>query len=160
MLGIKIPGVATRSCGAEAMVEREMYEQEGNPRKLCRGASLRGQGTPADPARLRSVRARNPENFLSGSQTQSQQWTRPIIGQRVVRGAGRVTPRRSTGIYLSSSPRRNSYRSIAATTPTAPSSRGSVRCTRPRQRTRTARAHISRFRAGFADSRSGRPANR
>jgi hypothetical protein len=28
-------------------------------KKLGRGASLRGQGTPADPARLRSVRARN-----------------------------------------------------------------------------------------------------
>ncbi len=28
-------------------------------KKLSRGASLRGQGTPADPARLRSERARN-----------------------------------------------------------------------------------------------------
>src|SRR5207302_11396341 len=34
------------------------------PKNWSRGASLRGQGTPADPARLRSVRARNPEETL------------------------------------------------------------------------------------------------
>src|SRR6266566_3192099 len=34
-------------------------------KKLSRGASLRGQGTPADPARLRSVRARNPGNLFA-----------------------------------------------------------------------------------------------
>ncbi len=32
-------------------------------KKLSRGASLRGQGTPADPARLRSERARNSSEF-------------------------------------------------------------------------------------------------
>src|SRR5439155_12012189 len=34
---------------------------------------------------------------------------------------------------------------MAATTPTAPSSRGSVRCTRPRQRTRTGPARVISF---------------
>src|ERR1700716_1193078 len=34
---------------------------------------------------------------------------------------------------------------MAATTPTAPSSRGSVRCTRPRQRTRTGPAKVISF---------------
>src|SRR2546429_668483 len=48
-------------------------ERRAGQKKLSRGASLRGQGTPADPARLRSVRARNPENFLSRSQMQSRQ---------------------------------------------------------------------------------------
>src|SRR6266568_4270015 len=33
-------------------------------KKLSRGASLRGQGTPADPARLRSERARNLSKTL------------------------------------------------------------------------------------------------
>src|SRR3989442_1482566 len=34
-------------------------------KKLSRGASLRGQGTPADPARLRSERARNLSKTLT-----------------------------------------------------------------------------------------------
>src|SRR5215467_7342653 len=34
---------------------------------------------------------------------------------------------------------------MAATTPTAPSSRGSVRCTRPKQRTRTGPARVISF---------------
>src|SRR6266581_4678221 len=34
-------------------------------KKLSRGASLRGQGTPADPARLRSERARNSSEFYT-----------------------------------------------------------------------------------------------
>jgi len=38
-----------------------------------------------------------------------------------------VTEKAANGYFASSSPRRNSYRSIAATTPMAPSSRGSVR---------------------------------
>src|ERR1700676_5658884 len=39
----------------------------------------------------------------------------------------------------------NSYRSIAATTPTVPSSRFSVRCTLPEQRTRTGPARVISF---------------
>ena len=61
---------AVGNVGRGSLVRR--CEKEGY-QKLSRGASLRGQGTPADPARLRSVRARNPKNFLSRSQIQSRQ---------------------------------------------------------------------------------------
>src|SRR5438445_7906729 len=41
--------------------------------KLSRGASLRGQGTPADPARLRSVRARNSANLFAPQANESKE---------------------------------------------------------------------------------------
>jgi hypothetical protein len=40
-------------------------ENEEREKKLSRGASLRGQGAPAYPARLRSERARNSRTFQS-----------------------------------------------------------------------------------------------
>ncbi len=45
---------------------KERKDVEASYREnLSRGASLRGQGTPADPARLRSVRARNSANLFA-----------------------------------------------------------------------------------------------
>src|SRR5216684_3824995 len=119
-------------------------------KKLSRGASLRGQGTPADPARLRSERARNLSKtlYIAGLRISGVL----ACGFRAVcglsnRGASGSCgfPSRKYLLYFSSSPRRNSYRSMAATTPTAPSSRCSVRCTRPRQRTRTGPASVISF---------------
>src|SRR6266446_3019729 len=40
------------------------WRSSSDRKKLSRGASLRGQGTPADPARLRSERARNLSKTL------------------------------------------------------------------------------------------------
>lgn len=58
----------TRSQGAEGLAgeaRKPRTHWSDGQKKLSRGASLRGQGTPADPARLRSVRARNPEKILN-----------------------------------------------------------------------------------------------
>src|SRR5713226_6451749 len=45
-------------------------------KKLSRGASLRGQGTPADPARLRSERARNSSKtlYIAGRENLGSFW--------------------------------------------------------------------------------------
>ena len=131
----RVSQAVRKKSGAELLLERAQHSCAPTSRRmrleegeLSRGASLRGQGTPADPARLRSVRARNPEKVLSRSRTH---------GERMASGDYRLaerarepgTPQRGSEIYLSSSPRRNSYRWSGATPPPAPSSRGWVRCT-------------------------------
>src|SRR5215469_1397721 len=78
-------------------------------KKLSRGASLRGQGTPADPARLRSVRARNPEKFFKPQPDAPS----PATGWRIVRGGlgelrphigvKSICPRRRGGIHTARS---------------------------------------------------------
>jgi len=98
-------------------------------KKLSRGASLRGQGTPADPARLRSERARSSSKPLFRSAGNIWRFGLRIRRRSNLSGGrhrkrGTSLPEKST---YASSLRRNSYRSMAATTPIAPSSRGSVR---------------------------------
>jgi hypothetical protein len=56
--------------------------------KLGRGASLRGQGTPADPARLRSVRARNLWRKPFVPQARKHQKASPRFFSAGVRGLG------------------------------------------------------------------------
>jgi hypothetical protein len=45
--------------GSDQIEEKDEGKIDSNEEEKCRGASLRGQGTPAYPARLRSERARN-----------------------------------------------------------------------------------------------------
>ncbi len=59
----KLKSKATRNSKLE--IRNWKRDTDALPKKLSRGASLRGQGTPADPARLRSVRARNSANLFA-----------------------------------------------------------------------------------------------
>src|SRR2546425_3701039 len=80
-------------------------------KKLSRGASLRGQGTPADPARLRSERARNSSKTktAAGWRKSLKAGLRIFCRRKIsaaLREAGDGPSREK--LYLSSSLRRNS----------------------------------------------------
>src|SRR5258708_30219358 len=84
----------------------KFFEKERNEEKNAGVASLRGQGTPAYPARLRSERARNSLKNISYDKAVQMLQIQPA--DFFAAAADRNGDFPSRRFYFSSSPRRNS----------------------------------------------------